>query len=304
MADPTMQQYIQQIMDGLYPKLNDPNSGNWYLPQFIKSDNYDPYGPFNWNLGQLTDPGMLAAAAPICPSIDIVTSPCGTGSYITAAMPPNYPTLNIPTAMLGGLSNAVLERPIAQPPDGYVITARVDLGTLPNFAKAVTITGNWTFVNYCCCSTDGNTCSGPPQAETGEGTFTATMPDPNVASSNAAGYAAIQFTITNLSPGVLTLQVNSINFFPPTYSDGTPSMAVVIQITSIPKGANPQSYSDMATKGFNSAQARQSVISSINTTLNLPDNLSVISNLLTNVIDGYLQANHQYPFDGSSAAIA
>src|SRR5215212_6218581 len=115
MAGITMQEYIQQIMDGLYPKLNDPNSGDYYLPNFILKNKYDPYGPFGWDLGQLTDPGMLEAAAPICPSIDVVDSPCGdVASYITATMPPNYPTLNIANGLIGGLANAVLTRPIAQ----------------------------------------------------------------------------------------------------------------------------------------------------------------------------------------------
>jgi hypothetical protein len=304
MANGDMQQYIQQIMDGLYPKLNDPASGNYYLPNFIKNNHYDPYGPFSWDLGQLTDPGMLEAAAPICPSIQQVNAPCGAdATYITAPTPPNYPTLNIAGGLIGGLANAVLERPIAQPPDGYVIKARGDFGTLAQFPKPITISGNWTFVNYCCCSADFTTCSGNVQAETGLGTFTATMPDPNVSAPNS-GYVLMGFTITDLAPGVLNLQVNSVNFYPPLYNDQTPNMNVAIDITSIPKGANPQSYSNMAMKAFNSGQARTALLNSINATLNQPPNLQVISTLLTNVIDGYLKDNHQYPFDGSSAAIA
>jgi hypothetical protein len=304
MAGPTMQQYIQQIMDSLYPKLNDPNSANYYLPNFIKGNGYDPYGPFAWNLGQLTDPAMLEAAAPICPSIDVVDSPCGdTDSYITAAAPPNYPTLSIANGLIGGLANAVLERPIANPPDGFTINTRADFGTLSTFPKPITLTGDWTFVNYCCCSTDGKSCSGPPRAETGLGNFVATLPDPAAGAANS-GYVALGFTITNLSPGVLNLQVTSVNFFPPTYQDGTPAMQVKINITSIPKGANPQSYSNMAMKAFNSAQARTSIITSINATLNQSGNLAVISKLLTNVIDGYLRDSHQYPFDQSTFAIA
>lgn len=302
MAD-GLQQYIQQMLDGFYPKLNDPASGNYYLPNFIKSNHYDPYGAFSWKLGQLTDPNLLGVAASICPDIQQVYPPCtGDNTYITAKIPPNYPTLNVDQAFLGGLSNAVMERPIAQPPQGYVVNCRVDFGTLAQFAKAITVKGNWTFVNYCCCSSDFTNCSGPVQAETGVGTFVATMPDPKVSAPNS-GYALIVFTITDLAPGVLNLQVNSVNFVPPAYRDGSPSMAVTIDITSIPKGANPQSYSNVAMEAFNSSQARKQLVTSMNQTLNLPNNLQYISNVLTNVIDGYLKANHQYPFDVASAAV-
>jgi hypothetical protein len=60
----------------------------------------------------------------------------------------------------------------------------------------------------------------------------------------------------------------------------------------------------MADKAFNSAQARTSIVNSINATLNQAANLQMISNLLTNVIDGYLKANHMYPFDQAAFAIA
>ncbi|HUR80970.1 MAG TPA: hypothetical protein VM733_09400 [Thermoanaerobaculia bacterium] len=304
MAGITMQEYIQQIMDGLYPKLNDPNSGDWYLPNFILKNKYDPYGPFGWDLGQLTDPGMLEAAAPICASIDVVDSPCGdVASYITATIPPYYPTLNIVGGLIGGLANAVLARPIAQPPDGMKVKTRADFGTLNTFPKPITIKGDWTFVNYCCCSNDQKTCSKPATPETGNGNFTATMPDPALGAVQS-GYCNLDFTITNLAPGVLTLAVTAVNFFPAAYKDGSPGMQVNINITSIPKGANPQSYSNMAMKAFNSAQARSSVINSINATLNAPGNLQMISNLLTNVIDGYLKANRMYPFDQATFAIA
>lgn len=296
-------QYIQQMLDSFYPQLNNPASGNYYLPNFIANNHYDPYGPFDWNIGQLTDKGLLEAAAAICPSIDINSSPCGdTASYITAAIPPNYPTLSIAQGAIGGLRNAVLLRPIAQPPDGMTINAEVDFGTLTNFPQPITIAGNFTFVNYCCCSNDGSSCSGPPRPETGTGNFSATLPNP-VTSPNARGKALMVFKITDLAPGVLNLAVQSVSFVPPLDGDGSVSMAMTINITSIPKGANPQSYSNQAEKAFNSAQARQTIIASINATLMQSGNLTTISKLLTNVIDGYLRDNHQYPFDGSSFAI-
>jgi hypothetical protein len=296
-------EFIQQIMDGIYPKLNEPGTP-YYLPTFVTANHYDPYGPFNWNVGQLTDKDLLNAAAAICPSIDIVS---GSGcteeqSYITAAIPPNYPTLLITNAYIGGLKNALAERPIAQPPDGRVIIMQVDFGTLASFPSAITISGNFTFTNYCCCSNDGKNCVGSPKSEVGTGNFTATLPGPE--SPGARGNGVITFAITALAPGVLNLAVQSVKFTPPLSSGGGPSMGVVINITSIPKGSNPQSYSNMAMKAFNSDQARQSIINSINLTLNEPGNLATFGDILTKEIDGYLRENHQYPFDGSSFAIA
>jgi len=298
------QEFIQQIMDGIYPKFNTPGTP-YYLPTFVTSNHYDPYGPFNWNVGQLTDPGLLNSAATICATIDIVQGACANPnqSYITAPIPPNYPTLQISNAYLGGLMNVVSERPLAQPPDGRTVIMQVDLGTLSQYPTALTIKGDFTFTNYCCCSDDYKNCAGPAQAQIGLGTFTASMPDPNK-SPNARGHAVITFAITALAPGVLTLQVMSVIFTPPLNSDNTPSMTIGIDITSIPAGANPQSYSNVAMKAFNSAQAQQTIINSINSTLNAPSNLATISDLLTKEIDGYLQANHEYPFDGSSFAIA
>lgn len=298
------QEFIQQIMDGIYPKLNTPGT-SYYLPTFITDNHYDPYGPFAWDLGQLKDQDLLNSVATICPSIDItVGSPCNPDQfYVTAAIPPNYPTLVLSNSFVGGLKNALSERPMAQPPDGRVIIMQVDFGRLATFPTAITLNGNFTFTNYCCCSDDGKTCASGPRAEVGLGNFTATLPDPNK-SPNARGGAQIIFAITALAPGVLTLQVQSVKFQPPANADGSTSMFVKIDITSIPKGANPQSYNDMAMKVFNSAEATQNIVNSINATLNAPSNLSMFSDLLTKEIDGYLRDNHQYPFDGSSFAIA
>lgn len=299
------QEFIQQIMDGIYPKLNTPG-GDYYLPTFITNNKYDPYGPFQWDLGQLTDPQILNSTSTICTSIDIsVGGACSdpNQSYINPPIPPNYPTLLLTDSFLGGLKNALAERPLAQPPDGRTVIMQIDFGTLTNFPAPITLDGNFTFTNYCCCSNDGNTCASAPKKEVGQGTFSAALPDPNV-SPNARGYAVITFAITALAPGVLTLQVNSVIFTPPKNADGTPSMSVIVKITSIPPGANPQQYDNIAMEVFNSASARQTVINAINTMLNDPNNLAPISDLLTKEIDGYLQTNHQYPFDGSSFAIA
>lgn len=301
-------EFIQQMMDNLYPQLNTPG-GPYYLPTFVVSNNYDPYGPFAWNLGQLTNQDILNSAATICSSIDIVAGGyCGSDpsmNYITAPIPPNYPTLSMDSAFLGGMKNVVAERPIAQPPDGRTVVLQVDFGTLSNFPVPITIGGNFTFTNYCCCSNDPNQkqCTGAPQPQVGTGTFSATMP--SASTPNARGNAIITFAITDLAPGVLNLAVRKVQFNPPLAPDGqTPSMDVAINITSIPVGANRDSYNGTAVKAFNSPQAQQLIITQINQTMNEPNNLATISNLLTKAIDGFLRDNHQYPFDGASFALA
>jgi hypothetical protein len=297
-------EFIQQMMDNLYPQLNTPG-GPYYLPTFVQSSHYDPYGPFAWALGQLTDPTLLDAASTICSSIDIVA--CGTDpsfNYITAPIPPNYPTLSLAACYLGGMMNVVAERPMAQPPDGRNISMKVDFGTLSSYPTAITIGGNFTFTNFCCCSTDPNQkiCSGQPQAQVGLGAFKATMPSTKTPS--ARGNAVINFSITALAPGVLNMVVRSVQFNPPLLADGkTPSMDVTIDITSIPKGANRDSYNGVAQKAFGSAQAQQVIINQINTTMNEPGNLATISDILTKDIDGFLRANHMYPFDNAAVAL-
>jgi hypothetical protein len=298
-------EFIQQIMDGIYPQFNTPG-GPYYLPTFVTNNKYDPYGPFAWDLGQLTDPQIVNSTSTICQSIDISKGgACANPnqSYINPPIPPNYPTLSLGASFLGGMKNALSERPIAQDPDGRTVIMQVDFGTLSGFPQAITLSGQFKFTNYCCCSNDGNTCASTPNAETGIGGYTATMPDPNVA-PNARGNAVIVFAITALAPGVLNLQVNSVTFTPPKNPDGTPSMNVTVNITSMPPGVNPQQYDNIAMEVFNSASARQTIINSINSTLNQAGNLATISDLLTKEIDGYLRANHQYPFDGSSFAVA
>lgn len=300
------QEFIQQMMDSLYPQLNTPG-GAYYLPTFVVNNKYDPYGPFAWELGQLTDPTVLASADSICSSIDIVAGGyCGTDpslNYITAAIPPNYPTLSLSNCFLGGMKNILAERPMAQPPNGRTINMQVDFGTLSGFPTAITIAGNFTFTSYCCCSTDPKqkVCTGPAQAQVGTGTFGASMP---AAGSSARGNAVLTFTITALAPGLLTLVVNQVQFNPPTLSDGkTPSMDVSIDILSIPKGADRASYNGVAQKAFNSSQAQQTIVAQINSTLNQPGNLATVSTILTNEIDGFLRANNQYPYDNASLSL-
>jgi hypothetical protein len=298
------QEFIQSIMDGIYPKLNQAGS-SYYLPTFITNNHYDPYGPFSWNIGQLKDQDLLNSAASICPSIDIVQGGvCSNPDqmYITAAIPPNYPTLSVVNSSVGGLKNALSQRPMAQAPDGRTVIMTIAFGTLPSFPAPITLSGNFTFTSYCCCSNDGKVCAGPPQPAVGMGTFTAMMPNPQT-SPAARGNAVITFNITALAPGVLTLVVQSVKFQPPMEATGGPSMAVSINITSIPPGSNPQSYSNVAMKAFNSPEARQSIVNSMNGTLNAPGNLATFSDLLTKEIDGYLRENHMYPFDGSTVAI-
>jgi hypothetical protein len=296
------QEFIQQMMDSLYPQLNTPG-GSYYLPTFVTNNGYDPYGPFSWDLGQLKDPSVLGGVSTICQGIDIsVGGYCTNTSeaYVSAAIPPNFPTLSLAACYLGGLRNVLAQRPIAQAPDGRTIIMPVTFGTIAGLPLAITINGNFTFTAFCCCSTDGTNCSGPAQPQVGTGTFSASMPSV-VGSTNAN--CVLTFAITQLAQGVLTLVVQGVQFNPLLFADNSPNMTVTVDITSIPKGANQQSYSNIAAEAFNNAQARTTIVSQINASMNVPGTLATISDILTKEIDGFLQANHQYPFDQSSFAL-
>jgi hypothetical protein len=298
------QEFIQKMMDDLYPRLNKPGD-SYYLPDWVKKSGYDPYGPFNWEVGQIKDQTVLNSAATICQAIDVSgTSGCPAGQrYINAGMPPNYPTLTLSNCKLNGMRNVVADRPMAQPPNGRVIIMQTELGTLtlvPPITNLL-IDGNFTFTNYCCCSTDKKTCSGAPQAQVGQGKFTIAFPGAAKASQHSN--AVITFTITDLRQGVLTMQVNSVILNVPMGDDGAPSADVTVDITSFPDGADREDYSNIAMEAFNSPDARKMIHKSVNDTINTPATLATISDILSKAIAGFLRDNHMYPFDKSAAAI-
>ena len=290
------QQFIQQLLDNTYPILNDPNS-SYYLPTFMKNNGYDPYGPFNWNLSSLTDQKLIDAAATICPTISIAsTTPCGKDLYYISFPPPPYPSLELNNCQITGMSNCVSERPIAGGSDGRQITIQMDFSTLTGgkYPAQVTISGEFAFTQYCACSADGTKVDGQAQPEVGRGTFAGTIPSSNL---------IIHFAITQLATNVLTLGVTSVAFNIPNDTDGGPKISISIDITSIPEGANRESYNNVAMEAFQAPGSRTQILQQINVAMNLPSILEKVGSVLTAELDGYLKANNKYPFGSSLGAV-
>lgn len=300
MADPLVP-IVQKMLNQVMGMINTPSTTNpYYFPNWIKANGYDPYGEnkvMSWALS-ITDPTIVNQANAICPTIDIQGSPCpGIQDFI--GVPQKYPQLTLggPNAgelIVTGATNSFMSSMSCDQNNALSITAVMLLSTLQNYPKNIIITGDFTFIQYCCCSQDGNTCSGPPVPEVGTGSFSATF--------NSTPQITINFNITQLSPGVLTIAVSKINFVPNS-GGGNPDISVAIDIKSIPKTSKKDAYNKMAMAAFNSADGLNQLVQQINVVLNDPAQLSFMSNALTNVIDGYLRDNHQYPFDGSFLAV-
>jgi len=297
----TLQQIIQDMLNKVVGMVNTPGNA-YYLPDWIAKNGYDPYGAaigMSWSV-TLTDPSVIQAAAGVCPTVDIVKSVCDKGQSIGA--PNTNPSLVLGSGQPGGMlvsggRNAYVASLAADMNNPYLITGLGSISSLGSpLPPALVISGDFKFTQYCCCSLDGKTCSQPAAAVDGNGTFTATV--------NGTSQIQINFKITNLAPNVLDIAVTGMMFTPPMkLGTQTPNITVKVDITNIPKGANRQSYNQMAENAFNSDAALQNVNQQINAVMNDPLQLTFIGNLLTKVIDGYLSDNHQYPFDGSSKSI-
>jgi hypothetical protein len=184
----------------------------------------------------------------------------------------------------------------SDPNNPYNITATGNISTLPNFQQNVILNGQFIFTQWCCCSVDNVTCQGPAVPEVGTGTFTATI--------IGSPTFQIYFQITTLAQNVLDIQVTGMTFTPPMQpGTQTPNIQVAVDITSIPKGANRQSYNNMAMLAFNSPSALKNIAQQINAILGDQAQLSFFSTVLTGVIDGYLQANNLYPFGPLTMAV-
>jgi hypothetical protein len=298
----TLQQIIQGLLDKVRTMVNTPGN-NYYLPTWIANNGYDPYGTkiaMNWGV-TLTDPSVIEAASGVCGTVQIVKDNCPGGSLSMGA-PNSNPTLVLggdqPGDMLvSGGSNAYISSLIADITNPYKINGHGSISSLPPpLAQNLVVSGNFTFTQYCCCSNDNTTCITTPAAVVGTGTFKATM--------NGSPQIGVSFEITKLAPNVLDIAVNGMTFTPPMKpGTQTPDITVTVDITNIPVGANRQSYNNMAEEAFNSSAALQNVSQQINAVMNDSGQLQFIGNLLTQVIDGYLRDNHQYPFGPAVLAL-
>jgi len=291
--DPSNQQEIQQILDQVYPVLNDPSS-NYYLPTFIRNNKYDPYdvsSPWTWNLN---DPTTLSTAGTVCNDIanNDNTWPCTVATNAYILDPSIMPVLKLTNVVLSGFSNAVSERPVCQS-DGVTIIQKVDFSTLgaPQ-PPQVTVTGSFELDLNCCCSTDHKTCLPSTSSPyVGTGTFLATIPSSSV---------TITYSITDLAPNVLTITVSSVQLAVPNGSNGLPNIQITVKIVS---AGDIPAFNNLANEAFNSQTGLDAVLSNTETFLNTTAALQLFGNIVTQEVDGYLQANHDYPFNNASLSI-
>jgi len=297
----TLQQYVQQILNGVVNNLNTPGNA-FYFPTWLASNGYDPYGKniaMNWPF-TMNSTDMLNAASNICSDIGGANpSVCASYKDDYIGDPANAPVLTLGGAagdlLVSGFSNALIQGMTVQNDDlPLQISTNIVFSTLPNFPPEPVISGNFSLLQHCCCSTDGKTCDLASVPYTGSGTFTASI----VGVSNAA----IMFEITQLAQGVLDLQVNSINLTVPT-SGGAPNINTTVNIQSFPPGTNTQSYNNLAAEAFNSPSGKTDMIQQINSVMNQPGQLSSMTEALSKVVDQYLESNNLYPFNHASLAL-
>src|SRR5215813_3683147 len=250
MMSGSIQQVIQDMLNSVLPTVNTPG-GQYYLPTWIQTNGYDPYGKteaMTWSVS-LSDPTVIQTAASICAQIYQGGEPCSDPDAFYIAAPGTQPTLVLGGSpgdlLISGFSNAVMTSMTSQASDPYTIVAIVNFSTLPNYPSNGVISGKFTFTEYCCCSLDQKVCTTAPEAAVGSGNFTAKI--------DGSATATITFKIIDLASGVLTIGVQGINLVMPT-KNGNPAITITIDITSIPKGVNSKTYNDAAMEAFNSPQ--------------------------------------------------
>jgi hypothetical protein len=299
------QDLIQQLLDKIYPSLNDPNS-SFYLPNLVKSQGYDPYivpGGWPWTI---TDSTTLNLANTICLDIAVGDNnwPCSAAS-IPYKLDPSVAlqlTLNgtppDPGLKISGLSNVVSERPTVAS-DGVTVTQVVQLSTISNLAPAMTLTGSFVITLNCCCMQNNDCIQGTSQPQPGYGTFVATVPNPKDKIATP-GTATVVFKITEIAPNVLTLEVESVTYALPVNTSGNPSIFVDIKITS---AGDEVGFNNLAQEAFNSASGIATILSNLNNVLNEADALTKFQDIVTTEVDSYLKQNNLYPFNNPSLAL-
>ena len=298
----SIQKVIQDMLNSVLPIINTPG-GPYYLPTWIQTNGYDPFGKAEklyWSLST-NDPAVIQTAGSICAQIYQNGDPCSEPKAFYIAAPGTAPALEVGDdkdfggLLISGFSNAYMASMTSQASDPYTIIAIARFNTLPNYPPNAVISGKFTLTEYCCCSNDQKVCTTTPDAQKGTGTFIATV--------IGSATATITFRITDLSPGVLTIGVENVNIVPPMTNQGNPAVTITVDITSIPPNVNSQTYNNAATEALNSPQALNSILSQVNTIMNQSGQLSALGSILTQVIDGYLKSTHQYPFNTASLAL-
>lgn len=287
------QQFIQGILDKVYPYLNDP-SNQFYLPKYLQANGLDPYSPpagSTWDIQNLNDQSVLDQIGPVCTAIQLNadTNPC-SGNLNYNAVPSRGPDVTLSNIVVKGASNAKVASATAVSSDGYTIEIVVDFSTLPNFASPITVTGNFSLTLYCCCGPGQTGCqqsgsTGSP--EVGSGTFVI-----EIGGSSATGTVQI----TDLQEGTLNIAVTKI-----VYAADPKNIKITPTITSIPKNTE-QSYNNLVTEAFSSPDTLNFVLAQVNVQLNTQNALNQMGGIISKDLDDFLRANHEYPFDQSSSA--
>lgn len=301
----SFQQMVQDLLNQAVDALNDKNN-QYYLPKFLQTSKpcYDPYTqPATWNFN-MTSSSVLAAAGTICK--DIATNSQGTvcPSFSDKYMidPSITPVLTLGGPNAGdfevtGFSNAMIPQGgLTASGDGLplTITAKIEFSTLSPVTNPV-ISGNFNLTQNCCCATPAapNQCTaGSSTKYSGSGTF----------STEVCGSASAVLTcvIKAVSCNHLTLSVTNIVLTAPTDKNSDPYLTTTVKITSIPSGADPQSYDNLAQNAFNDPDARTQIMAQINTVMNESGALDVVCTALETVMNNYIAANNLYPYNCAS----
>jgi hypothetical protein len=289
----SQQQFIQSILDKVYPFLNQP-SNPFYVPKYVTDNHLDPYQPppgSTWGMKDMQNQSVLDQIQAVCRAIEIhrmSDPPCSNSKYFYNAVPKTGPDVTLSNIVVKGISNAYVQGATATSADGFTIQVVINFSTLPNFPKPISVTGDFSFTLYCCCG-PGKNCDPnlPSNPETATGTFI-------FAINNSSATATFQ--ITDLAEGILNVEVKKIQ-----YSATPANIKVTPTITSIPPD-ELAAYNNLVNEAFSATDTLEYVLDQVNIQLNEPNALSQMSTVLQNELDGYLKANHQYPFDKSGSA--
>ncbi len=302
--DSSDQQTIQEMLDKLYPILNDP-SQKYNLSSFIKNNGYDPYNISNQWTWSMSDSNAMQLVSTACGDIadNANTYPCASSNDYYIANPASTPQLILSSIQIQGMSAVQSERPTVAS-DAVTITQVMDFSTISPYTP-LTVTGNFTLNLNCCCSADQSTCLANTAAPyQGLGTFKAIIPNPKYPPpvGQPSCSMTIVFKITQLSPGVLTLVAQSVVLTVPGMPNNKnmPNIDVSISITS---AGNQKTFNNLAQELFNSQQSLDTILTNANNELGSQVELAQFSKLVTGEVDDYLKGNNLYPFNNSSLSV-
>jgi hypothetical protein len=261
-------------------ELTNPNA-DYYLPKIVTRAGFAPsYPAGDWSVGTITGDGGTQIAKNICAD----TAPWGQNGI---PVPGTLPDLELSAISINNLDKVTMPSvPVSSGPDGLTITGAIVF-------TGIEIAGSFTLKQQCCMSSDLKKCDANvpvPPAQVGTGTFTLTL--------GGQSTATAVVVISALAPNTLTIQVDSISYV----VDYT-QMVATVDITNIHDPDHRQKWNAQAEKAFNYQPVQEVMVQAMNADLGGNTPKTVIGQQLTTYIDQYLQSTHQYPYDGSFAAL-